>query len=200
MAAAKKQKPSDQIAALRKQVRASERRARILALQLGWSEASKKTWCERSVALRAEVDLLATAASTVSREEANELQDILRTLTPSGTALITSARELVAEFEKLRSSPRPQLYVCPNCPHLTEVDPVAKMQQCGGCATILRDMRPGGIDDPGIEIPVRVDGQTLVSVGALLDRPTSQREREMLNAVYGHKPRDHRRLMREVNP
>ncbi len=31
----------------------------------------------------------------VSNDEARELQDILRTLTPSGTALKTSARELV---------------------------------------------------------------------------------------------------------
>jgi len=38
------------------------------------------------------------AAAPVSIEEANQLQDILRTLTNSGTALKTSARELVAKL------------------------------------------------------------------------------------------------------
>jgi len=40
-----------------------------------------------------------THASPVSKEEADELQDILRTLTNSGTALKTSARELVAALK-----------------------------------------------------------------------------------------------------
>lgn len=39
----------------------------------------------------------------VSDDEARELQDILCTLTPSGTALKTSARELVAAFERWRT-------------------------------------------------------------------------------------------------
>lgn len=44
----------------------------------------------------------------VSNDEARELQDILRTLTPSGTALKTSARELVESWEKQRK-PSPRL-------------------------------------------------------------------------------------------
>lgn len=42
-------------------------------------------------------------ASPVSIEQANELQDILRTLTNSGTALITSARELVQSLETTKA-------------------------------------------------------------------------------------------------
>jgi DNA-binding transcriptional regulator YbjK len=38
-------------------------------------------------------------ASDITQEQANELQDILRTLVPSGVALITSARELVKRYE-----------------------------------------------------------------------------------------------------
>ena len=40
-------------------------------------------------------------AEHISRDEANELQDVLRTLTNSGTALLTSARALVQTLEML---------------------------------------------------------------------------------------------------
>ena len=43
------------------------------------------------IAAKAEVE---SFASDITKEQANELQDILRTLTNSGSALITSAREL----------------------------------------------------------------------------------------------------------
>ena len=48
-------------------------------------------------ALRAK---LAAAPEDLTRNDAYELQDILRTLTPSGTALKTSARELVRKWEE----------------------------------------------------------------------------------------------------
>ena len=43
---------------------------------------------------------LAAAPEDLTRNDAYELQDILRTLTPSGTALKTSARELVRKWEE----------------------------------------------------------------------------------------------------
>jgi len=48
-------------------------------------------------ALRAK---LAAAPEDLTRNDAYELQGILRTLTPSGTALKTSARELVRKWEE----------------------------------------------------------------------------------------------------
>ncbi len=44
-------------------------------------------------------------ATDITQAQANELQDILRTLTNSGTALITSARELVRRYEALAMPP-----------------------------------------------------------------------------------------------
>lgn len=41
-------------------------------------------------------------ARDISQDQANELQDVLRTLTSSGTALIRSARDLVRRYEKLQ--------------------------------------------------------------------------------------------------
>ncbi len=47
-------------------------------------------------------ELLKQRSENITGDEARELQDILRTLTDSGTALKTSARELVAAFERHR--------------------------------------------------------------------------------------------------
>jgi hypothetical protein len=47
-------------------------------------------------------ELAAAKSHPVSREEANELQDILHTLTNSGTALKTSAKGAIAAIERLR--------------------------------------------------------------------------------------------------
>ena len=38
----------------------------------------------------------------MSNEEANQLQDVLRTIAPTGRAFLTSARELVSEYEILK--------------------------------------------------------------------------------------------------
>lgn len=46
---------------------------------------------------------LRTRAEYVSIDEANELQDVLRTLAPSGRAFLTSARELVNVYYTLRA-------------------------------------------------------------------------------------------------
>lgn len=54
---------------------------------------------DREMALRARVAELELRARYVSQEEAHELQDILRTLVPTGRAFITSARELVDKHE-----------------------------------------------------------------------------------------------------
>lgn len=47
-------------------------------------------------------------ARDISRDQANELQDVLRTLAPSGTALIRSARDLVRRYEALQRGQEPQ--------------------------------------------------------------------------------------------
>ena len=42
--------------------------------------------------------------SDITQAQANELQDVLHTLTSSGAALLTSARELVARMERAESA------------------------------------------------------------------------------------------------
>lgn len=53
--------------------------------------------------LRAELEAVKGRAQDVSQEEVNELQAILRTLAPSGRALVHSARQLVDLWEKQTS-------------------------------------------------------------------------------------------------
>lgn len=50
--------------------------------------------------LTAGIAELEKRAENISRDEANELQGVLRTLTNSGTALIKSARDLVEAYER----------------------------------------------------------------------------------------------------
>jgi len=70
-------------------------------------EVPSETWQRVWRALRDHARLtqeLSVRASDITRSQANELQDVLRTLAPSGVALITSARQLVELYEKQQTT------------------------------------------------------------------------------------------------
>lgn len=65
------------------------------------TDAGKSAGIE--VMLRERIAALEQRATDITQAQANELQDVLRTLTNSGTALLTSARELVKLKERAES-------------------------------------------------------------------------------------------------